>query len=230
MLRIIDVSVPVENSMVTWPGLIPTSLTAHERIAEGAPVDVTNISACVHVGTHADAPFHHYADGRTIEQLPLWDFVGVALVADFTDVAGGITAADVADRLDGAEPFDILVCKTRNSTEYPTWQRFDEEYVYIDPSGAAAIAERRIRTVAFDHLAVEGYTMAGGPTHKIFLGEGNVTIIEGLNLKEVEPGIYFFCGAPIRIVGSDGAPVRAFLIADDSGALISTFRTRDRAE
>ena len=36
-------------------------------------------------------------------------------------------------------------------------------------------------------------------------------MIEGLNLRDVEPGIYEMCCLPLRIVGSDGAPARVVL-------------------
>jgi len=38
-----------------------------------------------------------------------------------------------------------------------------------------------------------------------------VWVIEGLNLSEVEPGIYELACLPLRIVDSDGAPARAVL-------------------
>ena len=216
-----DISVPVHDEMVIWPGLVPTRLTAHERIASGDPVNVTNLASCAHVGTHVDAPFHHYRDGKTIEEVPLSRYVGKALVADFTSVEWAIGAADVAAVLEGAEPFGILVMKTRNSTDLATWERFSEKYVYIAPDGAEEIVRRGVKTVAFDHLAVEGYDAPGAPTHKILLGEADVTIVEGVDLRGIEPGYYWFSAAPQRVVGSDGAPTRAYLIEDESGAMLS---------
>ena len=221
-MKIHDISVPLENGMVVWPGLVPTRLTVHERIADGAPVNVTNLASCAHVGTHADAQYHHFQDGKTIEQVPLSRFVGKALVADFTAVEWAIGAPDVTRVLDGTGQFSILVMKTRNSTELPTWERFSEEYVYIAPGGAEEIVRRGIQSVAFDHLAVEGFDASGGPTHKILLG-ADVTIIEGVDLRGIEPGYYWFSAAPLRLHGSDGAPTRAYLIEDPGGRWLSAF-------
>ena len=48
------------------------------------------------------------------------------------------------------------------------------------------------------------------PAHHALLRAG-VTIVEGLYLVDVPAGDYtFFCG-PLRIVGAEGAPARAFL-------------------
>ena len=44
----------------------------------------------------------------------------------------------------------------------------------------------------------------------MLLGAG-IIVIEGLNLRDVEPGIYDLFCLPLRIVGSDGAPARVVL-------------------
>jgi arylformamidase len=228
-MRILDISVAVHDGMVVWPGLVATRLIPHERISEGDAVNVTNISSCTHVGTHVDAPFHHFRDGATVDRIPLSRFVGKAFVADFTDVEWAIDKAAVERALAGAEPFEILVMKTRNSTELRTWERFDERYVHIAPDGAEEIARRGIRTVAFDHLGVEGFSARGGPTHKILLGKADVAIMEGVDLSGIKPGYYFFCAAPQKLVGSDGAPARAMLIDDPSGALLAGWNSAKEA-
>ena len=43
--------------------------------------------------------------------------------------------------------------------------------------------------------------------HRILLNEG-ITIIEGLRLQEVVPGLYEFIAMPMKIHGADGAPAR----------------------
>ena len=40
---------------------------------------------------------------------------------------------------------------------------------------------------------------------------GGAIVIEGLNLRDVEPGIYDMLCLPLRIVGADGAPARVLL-------------------
>ena len=57
---------------------------------------------------------------------------------------------------------------------------------------------------------VEEFRKPGAPAHHVLLGAGTI-VIEGLNLRDVEPGIYDLCCLPLRIVGSDGAPARVVL-------------------
>lgn len=205
--------------MVIWPGLVPTRITEHERMHDGAPVNVTNLSCCTHVGSHVDAPFHHYVDGKTVEQVPLSRYVGAAYLADLTGVKKVIHEKDIESALEGIELPSILLLKTRNSIDTSTWKRFDTRYVHIAPDAAEEIVERGVKTIGFDHLAVEGYEAEGCPTHKILLGQADVTIVEGLDFSRVGHGYYFFSAAPLRIKGSDGSPTRAYLIEGESEKL-----------
>jgi len=50
----------------------------------------------------------------------------------------------------------------------------------------------------------------GAPAHHVLLG-GGVIVIEGLNLRDVEPGVYEMLCLPLKVVGSDGAPARVVL-------------------
>ena len=59
-------------------------------------------------------------------------------------------------------------------------------------------------------LSVEEFKKPGAPAHHVLLGAGTI-VIEGLNLRDVEPGIYEMHCLPLRIVGSDGAPARVVL-------------------
>ena len=64
--------------------------------------------------------------------------------------------------------------------------------------------------VGVDYLSVEIFKQPGAPAHHTLLG-GGVIVIEGLNLRDVEPGTYDMFCLPLAIVGSDGAPARVVL-------------------
>ena len=64
--------------------------------------------------------------------------------------------------------------------------------------------------VGVDYLSVAPYD-DGVPTHQILLGAG-VIAVEGLNLLGIDPGQYQLICLPLKITGSDGAPVRAVLM------------------
>lgn len=83
-------------------------------------------------------------------------------------------------------------------------------YVGVTASGAEHLIAHGIRVVGVDYLTVEEFKKPGAPAHHVLLGGGAI-IIEGLNLRDVDPGIYDMLCLPLRVVGADGAPARVLL-------------------
>ncbi|MGD2188024.1 MAG: hypothetical protein PVI71_17975, partial [Desulfobacterales bacterium] len=62
-----------------------------------------------------------------------------------------------------------------------------------------------------DYLSIQSFKDAQPLTHRVLLQAG-IIIIEGLDLRDVNPGVYQLICLPLKLVGSDGAPARAVLI------------------
>lgn len=164
----------------------------------------TRIALDAHCGTHLDAPLHMLDGGATIDTIPLSRLIGKAQVVDLTHVTGGITRSDLeALNIGDAE---WLLLKTRNSFS----ERFDFEFVYLTADGAQYVIEKGIRGVGTDGLGIER-SQPEYPTHRSLM-RSDVLILEGLRLKDVEPGIYDFVLAPLKLEGIEAAPARVFLI------------------
>ena len=58
----IDISAPLRNGMVTWPGDAPFERASSLEIAHGDECNLSQISTSTHIGTHMDAP-RHYLEG-----------------------------------------------------------------------------------------------------------------------------------------------------------------------
>jgi arylformamidase len=160
----------------------------------------------VHSGTHVDAPRHFFDDGAGTEALALDLLMGRARVIEVASRAG-IAAADLAGE-DLSEDVRLLI-KTRNSQLWGSAE-FRADYVGVTESGAQHLVAHGIKLVGVDYLSVEKFKTPGAPAHHVLLGNGTI-VIEGLNLRDVEPGIYDLYCLPLRIVGSDGAPARVVL-------------------
>ena len=65
--------------------------------------------------------------------------------------------------------------------------------------------------MGIDYLSIQMFKDAEPLTHRILL-EAGVVILEGLDLRAVEPGNYQLICLPLKLTGSDGAPARAILI------------------
>jgi arylformamidase len=205
-MRLIDVTVPLDAQLPTYPHNTPFTLEPIKRIARGDSSNVSTLHMSAHSGTHVDAPRHFFDDGAGTEALPLELLVGRTRVIEVSSRAG--IAAEDLDDIDFSDDIRVLI-KTHNSHLWGS-PEFEIGYVGVTESGARRLVERGIKVVGVDYLSVEQFRKPGAPAHHILLGAGTI-VIEGLDLREVDPGIYEMFCLPLRIVGSDGAPARVVL-------------------
>jgi arylformamidase len=199
MAEIIDISVAVRPGMVTYPGDPTVSLERVVSIADGGVCNLSRLDFGVHSGTHVDAPVHFVDGAPAAESLPLDVLIGPARVLD-------LTAAERLDAtaLEGLDLGERVLFKTRNSE---LWARdsFSEDHVGLTESGAQALVAAGVRLIGIDYL-----TLGDEDAHHVLLGAG-VVAIESLDLRGVDPGEYELICAPLKLVGSDGAPARVLL-------------------
>lgn len=212
MPRIIDISLTITSDMLLWPTHSPPEFRQIESIVRGDNFNLTHCSLVVHTGTHVDAPYHCYSNGKGVEEVPLSALVGKAFVADFTRVSEFISVKDLQE-IKEIDAIEILLCKTKNSQFRLMQKEFDKSYVYVSAEAAKYLKKTSVRTLGVDYLSVERYGAIECPTHRILLNNG-IVIIEGLNLRTVEPGFYRFYCLPLKFKGLDGAPARAVLIEE----------------
>jgi arylformamidase len=161
----------------------------------------------VHTGTHMDAPLHFIRGARSIDTMPLDATVGPARVIAIRD-SKSIKREELVGHGIGAG--ERILFKTANSEHAWDSDRFDEGFVFISQDGARYLAECGVRTAGVDYLSVGGFREDGPETHEALLGVG-IWIIEGLNLRGVEPGSYELICLPLRLMGAEGSPARAIL-------------------
>ena len=208
----IDISVPVFPGML-HPGRQPEPRYI-ERIADGDPGNVTRWSLGAHTGTHVEAPLHADDAGAAIDALPLEVLVGPARVLDLTAVEAEITAADLLAAGLGDEQRVLL--KTRNSavlgeSEPPaTW-------VGLAPDGAELLVERGVRLVGIDFLTIDAPTRDTTWDTHLILCPAAVAIVECVDLRTVEAGLYELTCLPVKLRGSEAAPGGGFLRALAAG-------------
>jgi arylformamidase len=197
-VEIIDVSVPIRTGMVTYPDDPEVRLERVSSIPDGAVANLTRIDMGAHSGTHVDAPVHFIEGAPGAEQLPLDALLGQCVVVE----TGGLTEADVAAAPPGAAR---VLFKTPNSELWAS-DEFPDHFARLDGAAARMLLEREVRLVGVDYLSV-----GDEEAHHVLL-EAGVVPIEGLDLRRVGPGEYFLVCAPLKLVGSDGAPARVLLL------------------
>ena len=202
----IDISVPLRNGMVAWPGDAPFERTTTLAMASGDQCNLSQISTTAHIGTHMDAPRHYLVGAPGMESMPIAASIGPARVIEIQDPEV-IGPRELEPH--HLEKGERVLFKTRNSGHCWKTDHFQRKYIYIEPGAAQYLAEVGVQTVGVDYLSVGGFEN-GADTHRILLGAG-IWIIEGLNLEDVEPGEYELVCLPLKIIGGDGAPARAVL-------------------
>jgi arylformamidase len=203
-----DISVPLRPSIPIFAGDPAFGLERVFSIAGGQIANVSRLHLGVHTGTHLDAPIHFIDGAPASETIPLEAGMGPAWVVDAT----ALDDASIGERdlaaLDIPLDASRLLFKTRNSALWSE-PEFSKEFIGLDGAAAAVLAARGVRLVGIDYLSIAPYGDAI-PTHQALLAAG-VAILEGIDLREVEPGPVELLCLPIRLVGSDGVPARALV-------------------
>ncbi len=213
-MELIDISIGLSPDLPVWPGDPPVVLDRISSMQAGETANLSRFASGVHVGTHVDAPLHFIDDGRPIEELPLDALVGEARLVSFPDI-DLIDEATLA-KADIPPGTERLLFKTRNGRLWPPEvEGFQRDFVGVEESGARWLVERGVKLVGVDYLSVAPWA-APVPTHRVLLGAG-VVIVEGLDLRHVEPGRYTLYCLPLKLLGSEGAPARAVLARTERG-------------
>lgn len=206
-MNIIDISWPISNTMTTYKNRKDVSITTIKSLTQDCIAESTIVMHS-HTGTHVDAPAHFIKQGKTIEQILLEQLCGPCLVIDCTQVTEKITKKDLLIHQKLLQNQKKVLLKTKNSFCNPT-EPFNNNFIFLEESGAQFLVDCDVQTVGFDYLGIER-TQKDHPTHKMLLKHG--IIIEGLRLELVTPGKYILYCLPLAIQYGDGAPARAILL------------------
>lgn len=195
-MRIYDISQEVFGSRV-FPGDPAPKMQEVMRIEKGDPCNLSAFSMCAHNGTHVDAPFHFYENGKTIDKTDLGRYIGIAYVAEHTGV---VTANDAI----------VILQKARETDRRSRKRILIKGEAVVSLEAAKVFAEAGILLLGNESQTV-GPKEDSSKVHLQLLG-AEVTLLEGIRLGEVEEGVYFLNAAPINLGGVDGAPCRAVLV------------------
>lgn len=207
MPRLYDISVPVMNGGVVYPGNPEIHISPQQDMSTGGSSNVSLLTIGSHTGTHVDAPKHMIPDGGGIETLPLDALIGPALVVEFDDSVMAVTEAYL--RAQPIAGHERVLLKTRNST-FIRERDFHPDYTYLAPDGAEYLVSLGVRLVGIDYLSIEQFHSGHHRTHKTLLSRG-IVIVEGLDLSVPPAGRYDMYCLPVLLAGIDGAPARAVL-------------------
>ena len=195
-MKIYDISQEIFGCEV-YPGDMSPRKIEDMRMERGDSYNLTSFQMCAHNGTHVDAPFHFYKDGKAVEELALEKMIGFSFVVEHD---GLVTAEDARE----------ILRKVESENKEATKRILLKGDAVVTLEAAEVFAEAGIWLIGGESQSV-GPEDAPMAVHKVLLG-AEVVLLEGIRLQEVPEGVYFLNAAPLSLAGADGAPCRAILI------------------
>ena len=196
-MKIYDISQEVFSCQVYPDDPIPEKKVI-KSMENGEMYNLSAFNMCAHNGTHIDAPFHFIKDGKTVNEICLESFVGMAYVAEHHGVVSGKDAADIVKKAKKQDPESAKRLLLKGDVEVSL------EAAKVFASSDILLLGNEPQTIGPQNAPME--------VHLVLLGS-NVILLEGIRLSDVSEGVYFLNAAPLNLSGADGSPCRAVLIA-----------------
>jgi arylformamidase len=200
-----DISQTLRPDLPVWPGDTAFTLKRTWAMGPGIPVNVSALTLSTHSGSHADAPFHYDADGKTIDAVDANVYLGPAQIVDARDARGIVTAECLMPQLQ--MNISRVLIRTYQTAPQLAW---DADFTAIDPVLIESLADRGVKLIGVDTPSLDPQNSKSMAAHLAVARRG-LAILEGLVLDAVPFGIYELIALPLKIAGADSSPVRAVL-------------------
>lgn len=237
--RLVDLSMPVDNGMVTFPRIVEPTLEMHETWEEfaerigaaamGAPWLTASyrVELSDHVGTHMDSLRHLNDDKPGPEGIPLGYCYGDGVMLDFRHkpVGEGISAQEVQDALHAIayqlKPLDIVLIMT-GAGAYQQEPRYLTDQSGMTREATLWLIDQGIKLMGIDAITFDPPVAAMFERRQFWeahmvMREREYYHLENLtNLDQIgRPFGFTLSVFPIKWVNTTAAPVRAVAIIED---------------
>ncbi|MDQ5986101.1 MAG: Isatin hydrolase [Syntrophus sp. SKADARSKE-3] len=234
--NILDMTYAYDENTIYWPNATPFKLTSEFKgMTERGYFYAANFyAASEHGGTHADAPIHFAQNGRTIDQVPLTEWIGPAVKIDVRKQCAGnrdylLAVEDIKnwEKTNGRIPDGAwVIMYTGVGTEfYPDPKRV----LGTDKKGLTALPElnfpafsresaefltkeRKIRGIAIDTPSIDYGKSQDFWVHRIICGADKLALENIANLDKLPVKGAMLYVIPMPIKGGTGAPAQVFAI------------------
>jgi kynurenine formamidase len=235
--QILDLTHSFDAQTIYWPTEDGFKLIRESAgISEGGYYYAANRFMCAeHGGTHIDAPIHFFAKGKTVDQVPLQQLIGLGACVDVTRKCAADRDYQVA-----VEDFErweadnkatlenrIVLIRTGFGRYWPDKEKYlgtkeqgkagvaKLHFPGLDPSAADwLITRRHIRVIGIDTASIDHGQTHNYPTHqRLFRDE--VPALENIaDLSNVPADHFTVVALPMKIGGGSGAPCRIVAMID----------------
>jgi arylformamidase len=212
----VDLSHTVEHGMITYKGLPAPVIcdflsrdASKTHYAEGVTFNIGKIEMVANTGTYLDSPFHRYADGKDLAELPLTSLANLPGILFHGPANARAIAHDVFAELDLLGK--AVLIHTGWSKHWRSDQYF-ENHPFLTRSAADYLRRAGAALVGIDSYNIDDTADGTRPAHSILLG-AEIPIVEHLcNLEQLPDHGFVFSAVPVKVKGFGTFPVRAFAV------------------
>jgi arylformamidase len=213
--HLVDLSHTIEAGMITYRGLPAPMICdflsredSRSHYAPGTEFVIGRIDMVANTGTYVDSPFHRFADGADLSELPLERLADLeALVVDAPAEAGRAVGIEAFEGLRVAGR--AVLVRTGWSRHWRTDQYF-EGHSFLTAEAAAYLRDGGAALVGIDSLNIDDTADLTRPVHTALLRAG-IPIAEHLTgLEQLPPNGSRFYAVPVKVRHFGTFPVRAF--------------------
>jgi kynurenine formamidase len=218
--RLVDLSHAVEHGMVTLKGF-PAPLicdylsreASRAIYAPGTEFHIGRIDMIANTGTYVDSPFHRYADGKDLAELPLESLANLdAVVVRATRRSGRAIGSDAFHGVD-VRGRAVLV-HTGHAAHWGTDAYF-ESHPFLTRAAAEHLRDAGAAFVGIDTLNIDDTGDGTRPVHSVLLG-AEIPVCEHMRgLEQVPDAGFRFFAVPVKVKAFGTFPVRAFALLDE---------------
>lgn len=215
-MKIIDLTHFISEDMPVYPGTEgPKFSPANSYERDG--FKETLMTMYTHTGTHMDPPAHLFSGRTTLDQFPITQFVGKALVIDCSDLAEGqnITMGYINRYREIADKAEFLLFYS-GWKQYWGTEKYFGHYPCIDGEVASYLVNSNKKGIGLDTIGLDPIADSNLTLHKRLFRENEIIVIENLmNLHLIGNGLFTLCALPLKHVDADGSPIRAIAMLEE---------------
>jgi kynurenine formamidase len=215
--RIVDLSHVIEHGMTTFPGLpgphicdFWTREGSAANYDDGSSFQIGRIDMVANTGTYLDAPFHRYADGIDLADLPLpslADLPGIIVRRPWENEL----ATDAA-HLDGFDVRGKAVLIHTGWDRHWRTERYGDGHPFLTADAADWLIENGAVLVGIDSNNIDDTRERARPVHTNLLA-ADIPICEHMTgLGSLPDEGFRFSAVPPKVRGMGTFPVRAYAV------------------
>jgi kynurenine formamidase len=225
--RVLDLSYAISDKLVPWPGDEKWFEAKVNATVEKNGYFTRSFWMLEHYGTHLDAPAHFPSGKTTVDQIPVKQFFGPAVVLDVRaegakDADYQLPAARVEEweRRHGQIPIgSIVLLRTGWASRWPDAQKYRNQdaqgnmhFPGFSLEAAKLLIERKVSGLGCDTMSVDHGASGNFAVHQLALGAGLYHLENLADLSGLPETGAFLVVAPIKLEGGSGGPVRVFAL------------------